>query len=188
MKTLTLIFITTFILVFIGCSSVTVTTDHDPEVDFSKYNTYLWYGGEMPEDDQLSANPLVKKRIGSAVEKVLESKGFTKGSDGKADLVVIISAGSKEKMQVTNYGYGGYGYGRYGRGWGGGYGGSYTDVHYYEETTLLIDLIDVELKELVWRGSGTGIVKEYSDQQEMQEAIDGVVAKIMNDFPPKSEQ
>lgn len=188
MKTLTLIFITTFILAFIGCSSVTVTTDHDPEIDFSKYKTYLWYAGEMPADDKLSSNPLVKKRIGSAVEKALESKGITKGADGKADLVVIIHAGTKEKMQVTNYGYGGYGYGRYGRGWGGGYGGSYTDVHYYEETTLLIDLIDVELKELVWRGSGTGIVKEYSNQQEMQEAIDGVVAKIMNDFPPKSEQ
>jgi hypothetical protein len=188
MKTLTSIFIVTLILMYTGCSSVSVTTDHDPEADFSKYKTYLWYAGEMPADDNLSANPLVKKRVASSVEKDLESKGFTKGADGKADLVVIISAGSKEKMQVTNYGYGGYGYGRYGRGWGGGYGGSYTDVHYYEETTLLIDLIDVELKELVWRGSGTGTVKSYDDQQEMQEAIDAVVAKIMYDFPPTPKQ
>ena len=185
MKILTSIFITTLILVFTSCSSVDVTTDHDPEVDFSKYKTYLWYAGDMPADDKLSANPLVKKRVASSVEKVLESKGFTKGADGKADLVVIIQAGSKDKMQVTNYGYGGYGYGRYGRGWGGGYGGG-TDVYYYEETTLLIDLVDLELKELVWRGAGTGTVKDYSDQQEMQEAIDAVVAKIMNDFPPKS--
>ena len=186
MKTLSLIIISAFVLVFAGCSSVDVTTDHDPEIDFSKFKTYLWYAGEMPEDDKLSANTLVKKRVASAVEKDLESKGFTKGSDGIADLVVIIQAGSQDKMQVTNYGYGGYGYGRYGRGWGGGYGG--TDVYYYEETTLLIDLIDLELKELVWRGSGTGTVKEYSDKQEMQEAIDAVVAKIMYDFPPGSEQ
>ena len=186
MKTLSLIIISAFVLVFTGCSSVDVTTDHDPEIDFSKYKTYLWYAGEMPEDDKLSANTLVKKRVASAVEKDLESKGFTKGSDGIADLVVIIQAGSQDKMQVTNYGYGGYGYGRYGRGWGGGYGG--TDVYYYEETTLLIDLIDLELKELVWRGSGTVTVKDYSDKQEMQEAIDAVVAKIMNDFPPGSEK
>ena len=185
MKTLTSIFIVTSFLLLIGCSSVKVTTDHDPEIDFSKYNTYLWYAGEMPADDQLSANPLVKKRVASSVEKDLESKGFTKGEDGQADLVVIIHAGTKEKMQVTNYGYGGYGYGRYRGGWGG-YGGG-TDVHYYDETTLIIDLVDLELKELVWRGTGTGTVKNYSDQQEMQKATDEVVAKIMNDFPPMLE-
>jgi Domain of unknown function (DUF4136) len=186
MKTLTSIFVVTSILTLISCSSVKVTTDHDPEIDFSKYKTYLWYAGEMPADDKLSANPLVKKRVGNSVENVLESKGFTKGADGKADLVVIIHAGSKEKMQVTNYGYGGYGYGRYRGGWGG-YGGG-TSVYYYDETTLVIDLVDLELKELVWRGTGTGTVKNYSDQQEMQEAIDEVVAKIMNDFPPSQEK
>ena len=186
MKLVTPIFISSFIVACIGCSSIDVITDFDPEIVFSKYETYLWYAGEMPADDKLSANPFVKKRVASSVESVLESKGFTKGADGKADLVVIIQAGSKDKMQVTNYGHGGYGYGRYGRGWGGGYGGG-TDVYYFEETTLLIDLIDLELKELVWRGSGTGTVKDYSDQQEMQEAIDAVVATIMNDFPPKSE-
>ena len=138
MKTATSILVVTLILVLISCSSVNVTTDYDPEIDFSKYKTYLWYGGEMPADDQLSANPLVKKRVASSVEKALESKGFTKGADGQADLVVIIHAGTKEKMQVTNYGYGGYGYGRYGGGWGG-YGGG-TDVHYYDETTLVVDI------------------------------------------------
>jgi len=187
MRTITSIFILLFIITCIGCSSIDVTTDFDPEIDFSKYETYLWYAGEMPADDKLSANPLVKKRVASSVESVLESKGFTKGADGKSDLVVIIQAGSKDKLQVTIYGHGGYGFGRYGRGWGGGYGGG-TDVYYYEETTLLIDLIDLELKELVWRGSGTGTVKDYSDQQEMQEAIDVVVAKIMTDFPPNGQE
>lgn len=185
MKTLTSIFVVSLVFVLISCSSVKVTTDHDPEIDFSKYNTYLWYTGEMPTDDQLNANPLVKKRVASSVEKALESKGFTKDEDGQADMVVIIHAGSKDKMQVTNYGYGGYGYGGYFGGWGG-YGGG-TDVYHYEEATLIIDLIDLELKELVWRGTGTGTVKNYSDQQEMQEAIDEVVAKIMNDFPPMLE-
>jgi hypothetical protein len=168
-----------------GCSSVSVQTDFDTEVDFSTYKTYMWYAGEMPEDDALSANLLVKKRVASGVEKALESKGYVKGSAEEFDFVVIIHAGSKEKMQVTSYGYGGYGYGRYGRGrgWGGGYGT--TDVHYYDETTLIIDLVDAEKKELAWRGTGVGTVKEYSDQEEMQEAIDEVVAKILADFPPE---
>jgi hypothetical protein len=156
-----------------GCSSISVKTDFDPESDFSTYKTYMWYAGEMPKDDALSANPLVKKRVASGVEKALETKGYSKGSEDDFDFVVIIHAGTKEKMQVTSYGYGGYGYGRH------------TDVHYYDETTLIIDLVDAEKKELVWRGTGVGTVKEYSDREEMQEAIDKVVAKILADFPPE---
>ncbi len=175
------------LFMILGCSSVSVKTDFDPGIDFSTYKTYMWYAGEMPEDDALSANPLVKKRVASGVEKALETKGYVKGSAEEYDFVVIIHAGSKEKMNVTSYGYGGYGYGRYGRrgGWGGGYGT--TNVHYYDETTLIIDLIDAEKKEMVWRGTGVGTVKEYSDQEEMQEGIDKVVAKILADFPPEKK-
>ena len=34
---------------------------------------------------------------------------------------------------------------------------------------------------------GTGTVKEHSSPEERQERIDGVVAKILADFPPGSE-
>lgn len=166
-----------------GCSSIDYSTDYDQEADFSTYKTFMWYAGEMPEDDALSANPLVKKRIASGVEKALVAKGYTQGTQDDYDFVVILHAGSKERMNVTSYGYGGYGYGRYGRrgGWGGG---GYTDVNYYDETTLMIDLADAKMNELVWRGTAVGIVKDYDNQDEMQLAIDEVVAKILADFPP----
>ena len=35
----------------VGCSSLDVTTDFDPEIDFNAYITYAWYTGEMPEGD-----------------------------------------------------------------------------------------------------------------------------------------
>jgi hypothetical protein len=182
MKILALFFSFTMVLL-VACSSTSFTTDHDPEIDFSNYKTYAWYTGEMPEGDALSANPLVQKRVVSGVDKALEAKGYTQGTGEDFDFVVIIQAGTKEKMQVTNYGYGGYGYGRYGRGWGG-YGGQ-TDVYQYDETTLMIDLVDAEKKELAWRGTATGVVKNYSNQEKMQAAIDKVVARILKDFPPQ---
>ena len=88
-------------------------------------------------------------------------------------------------MQVTNYGYGGYGYGRYGRGWGGYGGYGQTDVYQYDETTVVIDIADAAKKEMVWRSTVTGVVKEYSDQNEMQARIDEVVAKMLSEFPPQ---
>jgi len=170
-------------LLIYGCSSISVSTDYDPETDFSGYKHYIWYTGETSEGDQLAANPLVKKRVMLGVDKSLEAKNYSKGNQDEADFVVLVQAGSKEKMQVNTYGYGGYGYGRYryGYGWGGA---TQTDVTYYDETTLIIDIIDLAKKELAWRGTGTGVVKKFDSQEEMQEAIDSVVEKILNDFPP----
>lgn len=174
------------LLILTGCSSLDVSTDFDPDNDFNSYRYYAWYDGEMPEDDALSQNPLIQKRIANSVDKDLGSKGFRLASNGAPDFVVIIHAGTKERMQVNNYNYGGYGYGRYryGYGWGGA---AHTDtqVTYYDEATLIVDIIDYQKKELVWRGTGTGTLsKKERTQEESQEVADEVIMKIMKDFPP----
>ncbi|MCF6269581.1 MAG: DUF4136 domain-containing protein [Melioribacteraceae bacterium] len=168
------------LLSFWGCASMSTTMDYDPNTDFSKYKTYSWFDGEMPADDALSANPLAKKRVVSSIDSYLASKGYTSASSD-VDFVVIVHAGTKEKMQINNYGYGGYGYGMYGRGWGPGYGPSQTDVTYYDETTLVIDIADADKKELVWRGTGTGIIRGKLTDEERDE----VIATILANFPPK---
>jgi hypothetical protein len=168
-----------------GCSSFSYKTDFDPSIDMSGYKTYMWYAGKMPDDDALSANPLIKKRVAAGVDKVLQEKGFSIGTEETFDFVVIIHAGNKEKTQVTNYGYGGYGYGRYGAGWGGygGYGG--TDVYQYDETTLVIDIVDAKAKEMVYRSTVTGIVKDDPSREEQEHNIHEVVTKMLADFPPE---
>jgi len=169
-----------------GCSSYTYKMDFDPSIDFSTYKSYVWYSGKMPDDDVLSANPLVKKRVMAGIDKALQGKGYTLDTGGESDFVVVVHAGNKEKMQVTNYG--GYGMGRYGYGWGGyggGYYGGQTDVYQYDETTLVIDIYDASKKEMIWRGTVTGVVKENPDQEEQQRNIDNVVTKMLQDFPPE---
>lgn len=174
------------LVAFVSCSSLKVTTDFDPSQDFSKYKTYRWATtSEVNPNDELAKNPLVRKRVVAAIDKALKSKGFTK-TENDPDFVVMILAGTKEKMQITNTG----GYGRYGGWydpWWGPYGGS-THVSYYNEGSLVIDMVDWKEKELSWRGIGTGVVKKYSSQEEQQEALDEICAKILADFPPGGPQ
>lgn len=184
MKFLKLLLVLSFLIIW-GCSSYSYKTDFDPSIDFSGYKTYMWYAGKMPDDDALSRNPLVKKRVAAGVDKALQAKGYTIGTQDAFDFVVIIHAGNKQKTQVTNYGYGGYGYGRYGMGWGGYGGYGQTDVYQYDETTLVIDIVDAKAKEMVWRGTVTGVVKQTTDQEEQQNRIDAVVEKMLDDFPPE---
>ena len=183
--TLIAVVLTASLFLLLGCSSYSFKTDFDPDVEFDGYETYMWYAGKMPDDDALSANPLVKKRVAEGVEKALQAKGYKIGTEDAYDFVVIIHAGINEKTEITNYGYGGYGYGRYGAGWGGYGGYGQTDVYQYDETTLVIDIVDAKLKELAWRGTVTGVVKEYKNQEEQQANIDKVVTRMLDDFPPE---
>jgi hypothetical protein len=175
-------------MLMLACSSVTIKTDYDREYDFSKFKTYRWASGkEINPQDELQKHPLILKRVMEAVDKTLEAKGMTKVEEGTDfDLVVMVHAGTKEKMQVDNMGgyYGGY------RGWydpwWGPYGGT-TTVSYYEEATLVVDLVDWEHKELAWRGMATGIVKGDADADEQQERLNNLMTKIFANYPPSGK-
>lgn len=169
----------TLSLFIVSCSSVTVQSDFDPEVDFSTFKTFRWYEGQPVPDDELVMYPLVKNRFIESITEGLTSKGLELIEGTDADLVVVIHAGMKERMQVTNYG----GYGWYDP-WWGPYGG-YTNVSYYEQGTVVIDLVDAEKKELVWRGMGTKAVQRYDSPAEAREAVDLIVGKILNRYPPR---
>jgi hypothetical protein len=183
MKYLTFSLIVAFSLMMFACSSVTFKQDFDPEYDFTTFKTYRWASAkEINPQDELQKYPLVYKRVVAAVDKALAAKGMTKMEEGEPNVVVVAHAGSKEKMQVTQTG-GGYYRGWYDP-WWGPYGGS-THVSYYEEATLVVDIVSWESKELAWRGMATGTVKENQDADEQQERLDNIAVQMLKDYPPK---
>jgi hypothetical protein len=167
------------VLSFVSCSSVTVESDFDPEVDFTKFITFRWYEGQPVPGDELVMYPLVRDRFIESISDGLISKGLTLMKEEGADLVVVIHAGKRDRMQVTNS-YSGYGW--YNT-WWGPYG--HTNVSYYEQGTVVIDLVDPGNKALVWRGIGSRAVQRYDTPAEAEEAVDLIVGKILNRYPPK---
>jgi len=73
------------------------------------------------------------------------------------------------------FGYGGYGYGGYGY---GGYG--YDDYGY--EGILILDFIDAESNELIWRG---WYANDVDDGEIGEEQINKAVKHILEKFPPE---
>ncbi|MEE9449070.1 MAG: DUF4136 domain-containing protein [Ignavibacteriaceae bacterium] len=180
-KVIITILITSLSLLFISCSSVSVSTDYDTSIDFSNYQTY-----EISKDpikgSELENAALVKKRVLEAIKKTMNSKGFLFDDSGNADLVVYTHAGTSEKMNASDWGY------SYGAWWGSYPYGRNIDVSYYTEGSLFIDIVDNVKDELIWRGIGSAVVKDRGTPEERQEFINSAVAKILTDFPPgKSE-
>jgi hypothetical protein len=172
-------FFPTFILVILiaRCSSVSVKYDYDPAIDFSKFKTFGWKDVEIP-NDALAKNPLLAKRVKEAVIKELKEKGYVYSESEEVDFAVVAHAGTKERMQITDWGS----YGWYSP-WWGPYGGQ-VDVSQYTEGTLVIDIVDMREREMAWRGLATGTVDESPNPERARARMDNVVSQILANFPP----
>ncbi len=166
-----------------GCSTINVNYDYDTTTNFVQYRTYKWAPDPDNPTQVQDANRasqrsgLLSNRIKSAVEYELEAKGLTK-TEGDADLLVVFHLGTQEKIQVTDWGY------RYSD-YYWGYGGRQMDVYQYQEGQMIIDLVEEKTHNLVWRGTGKGVVDQtQKSPEEMQAKINDVVAQIMANFPP----
>ncbi len=176
-------------LIMVSCSTVSVNYDYDQEADFATIETFAWRQANA-KDDALEANPLLKKRVLTSIEKHLVAKGYKKATATEPDIYVVAHAGIQEKMRVTNWGGAGgyYASPMYGPWWGTDGYHNRIDVNYYTEGTLIIDIVTAKDNELIWRGAGTGLVKNYKNQEKMQKNIDTYVADILNHFPPGNEK
>jgi len=189
-RTLALLLAGALALASTGCSSIKVHTDWDPQVDFTRLQTWRWAEqSQTPTGNAaLDTDGLLAQRVRRAVEEVLGAKGYVKTATSEGDFEVAWFLTVEPKTEVTTindyYGYGGpY------RGWyGAGYGGSTTIVDSYNEGTLIIDVRDGKSGALVWRGSGSARLREKADPEKSQQRAHDAVSQILAKFPPPSSQ
>ena len=174
------LFISFLLIGLAACSSISTTSDYNPELDFTSYGTYSIYNGII-KDSQLESVQLAKKRVLEAINNEMQKKGMTPADSTNASIIIFAHAGTTEKMNVTDYGYG------YGGWWGPNPYGRNIDVSYYTQASLVIDFVDNEKDELVWRGVGTAALQDQGTPEERQAFIDEAVAKILSQYPPVKE-
>jgi uncharacterized protein YceK len=166
------------ILAASGCSSISVSTDYDHSVDFSKYKTYCWCYRSVIPGDRLAQLPRVKERVINAVDLVLKGKGFSIAEGSDADFYISVHGGTKDRRRIRG---GPMLYDPY---WGPV--GGQISVDDYTEGTLYIDIIDARSRHMVWRGIGKDIVHGYAESgDQLQITINRFVARILENFPPK---
>ena len=166
------------VMLFSGCSSISVNQDYDPAYDFSKLKTF----GFIPITAEAGIDQLNADRLSTAIKTNLATKGYTVSKEADFGVALYFTKSTKTDIQST----GGYGYGYGYRGYGG-MGGS-TYVTQYDEGTLVIDFIDVAENKLVWRGIGTGILDSTPSVEERTEKINNAVTEILAQFPPNKVQ
>lgn len=160
-------------LLMSACSKQIVANySEDPDADFGRYMTYAW---DIPLNkavnesfNPLVNNDLVNKKIKSAIDERMESRGYIY-SDENPDLLINFHTMVENRSEVTS-----------------AYPNSYyfwwrNDIRTinYKEGTLIIDLIDAETDELIWQGYATGVL----DSEDLTLSADDGVRMIFEEFP-----
>lgn len=185
-----------FALLTACASSTKIQSDYDRSVDFSQYKTYGYFSPMGIENPNYSS--LLGQMFRDAIDAQMQARGYVKSDD--PDLLFNVSARLEDKTKVTTtsnpgmYGAGYLGGGYYGYRGGlydpwGGYGyGSTTHVSQYTEGTVNIDMVDPELKRMLWEGVAIGRVNEKRKNNELRQDIMDGVAEMFEGYPFRAGQ
>jgi len=165
-----------------ACASVRVNVDFDPNEDFSTYQTFTWFPRPQKETgDYRIDNPLLDRRIRTAVERELAARGYRKVEDRAPDFYVAYHLQFEQKLDVRTVNRGYY------DAWGYYVGWPETQVTQYDEGSLVIDVANARDKQLVWRGVAVGRVRTRPKPEQTTQDVNEAVAHILAKFPPETK-
>ncbi|MDX1653391.1 MAG: DUF4136 domain-containing protein [Brumimicrobium sp.] len=198
MKRLKILSFATILALLTACAT-NVYTVNPSNNDLSKYESFAYLPNTNIElEGRNYTDTMINRAVVESVKMNLQEHGMELDRD-KPDLLVLIStstdveiAADTDPVYATypyHYGIGAvspfydpyyyYGYHNYSR-----IVGYNTTTYSYKEGTLVIDLIDRETKQTVWKGVAS---REIYDQPSSQ-AIQKMVDDIFDEFPVEKSE
>lgn len=159
--------------------------DFDPHLDFSKYQTFAYIGGEE-QLSRLQLNPdQFNNQIHRAVVRELTSKGLREVKEEEnPDLVVRYWLESQSQAHVTGTAH----WATYGTYYTGHWTVQYTTMSTSttHQGTLGIELIDAKTRELAWRMFGSERIT-HTDQAQIWKTTDNNIKKAFKSYQPSAK-
>ncbi len=147
------------------------TVDSDPHVDFSKFHSFAIRRGNITSKKPQLDSPLIKTHIEDGIRAQLRAKRLEE-SEQRPDLIVNYRLGSADRREVETWPAGRWGLGR-------------RRVSYrVTEGTLVIDLLERDSRDLVWRGVYTD---EESNADKLSKKLGDDVKKLFEKYPPEKK-
>ncbi len=172
-----LIIISLLLVLATGCSpEIQVYTDYDPDNDRWAYSTFTWneVSTERETRDPLYYSSLNDKRIRKAVQKELLKRNYQFVTE-KADLLFQYHILVEDKSVVATEPFG-YIYGPY-------WMRKQQHVYTYTQGTLILDLIDTRINQLIWRGWAVSAIDGLDSPERIEKLINEAVQKVFTKFP-----
>lgn len=193
-KKMQLLLLGVYFLLISGCApSVEVTTDYDQSTNFNQYQTFSFYQDQpaAPREASASLHTSLDLYLRNAIRQTLTKQGLrfdTASPDLKVAYDVAVNTETEANQEQSDAPGFGHGY-SYWYGYHYDYGFNrfpvtYRKISQYKEGTVMVDLIDPDTNELVWRGIGEAAIDMKGGID--QERIDKIVSNILKEYPPSN--
>ena len=146
--------------------TISTSTDWDQASPFSDLGTYAW-ALQIQGADTSDPNAV---RVQRGTDRVLQERGFSRNEENPS-FIVAYKLGAEDRQRFVPYNQ-------------ALLGARSTAKVDYTANTIVIDVIDPESNEVVWRGSGETAPNSNATVEEISDLIRQVVEKILKDFPP----
>jgi len=165
----TLKFLTmSFIIVLLSACGTTysIISDREDGIDFDQYKTYLVL--QHDHGFPTGANPINHQRIDRAIDANMQELGYLQ--EKNPDLLIAWFVKVETKKDVMTYQ-------NYYRRWNVP---TTINVYEYQEGSLVIDIIDPKIGQVVWHGKASDRV--YDDMPNIDKKIKEVVKSMFRRY------
>jgi uncharacterized protein DUF4136 len=170
--------ISLFAITISGCAS-TVVTDYDSGTIFGNYDTWSFAPARQDSEEYVS---LDDTRIRNAVEQEMKGESLRMAATDEADLLVDWRIVTEERIERGGSGFGfGLGFGSGNFGWGIS---APPPIEKVEEGKLVIQFVDAQSKQVVWRAASRRYLDEDMSSENRQELIEEIVNAMFAKYPP----
>lgn len=169
-----------FLVFSAACAGVTTNAYLQRGAAFARYQSYGWGPAESQStgDPRLDNNEIFDAHVRARVEAELRRRGFEQMTGlGLPDLLVHYHVSVSQKVEARDLDPGYV---------------SHAEEHdrapmVYDEGTIVIDLIDTRLNQLVWRGWAEGGIDGIIDNQAWTEQhVDQAIDRILRRLPERT--
>jgi hypothetical protein len=177
---------TALALAVTACASIdvrTVTNPHADLVSLRTFNVMSQPPARAPDaqsaDDPMLVNSISNRALRADLVKAFQDRGYVLADH--PDFSVAFYASAKQKLDVSTWDYGYPYYPYWWGGWGPGWDPTAAQTTQYTQGTVVVDVIDAQNHELLWRGAGVSKVSD--DEQQYEQDLWKTVVTILETFP-----
>ena len=178
------------VISLVACgTSYNVRTMASPKAPLTEFRTFHLLpmpsrrDREVPSGtyDPMVSNSITNRALRVTVQNAFENRGYI-DVEWMPDFVVAVYASAREKLDLAQWQFG-YGYPYWRNGWMIGMPAYPIE---YGEGTVIVDVVNPETLDLLWRGSATAVLGDDSaaNTKELQKAA----AAIIDQFPRAKER
>ena len=147
-----------------------VNVNYNQSKDFSNFHTYAW--GQKLNLNSVK-NPELAQEVRKQINEQLQSRGLTKVLESQnPNLVLVVSGGSKRQTTYGNYDASGTILTA---------GTDYGVTNTTNIGALVVDIYDVQAKQVVWRGTAMGILNKNNAKN--LKMVDDVINEMFKKYP-----